>query len=132
MHRGSCLCGSITYRIEGDLGPVAFCHCSRCRKANGSAFLAAAQVAPEALNLHDRDGSLRSFESSPGVLRYFCGTCASPLYSRRQGTPDILRLRIGTLDTPLPVKPQMQIFYADKAGWYDCASDIPTHDQRPT
>jgi hypothetical protein len=39
MHKGSCLCGAVEYEISGALGPIVFCHCSRCRKANGAAYL---------------------------------------------------------------------------------------------
>ena len=38
MHQGSCLCGSITYKIESDLKAVVNCHCSFCRKAHGGVF----------------------------------------------------------------------------------------------
>jgi hypothetical protein len=99
MHRGSCLCGAVRYEITGDMGPVSLCHCSRCRKANGSAFLAGAQVNPEEFRFVAGVQSLGDFESSPGVHRIFCRNCGSPLISRRPGPPEVIRVRIGTLDT---------------------------------
>ena len=35
IKKGSCLCGALTYEIEGDVGGVWMCHCSNCRKASG-------------------------------------------------------------------------------------------------
>src|SRR5207249_12306987 len=36
--RGSCLCGGVAYEIGGSVaGPIANCHCSRCRKARAAA-----------------------------------------------------------------------------------------------
>ena len=44
MLKGSCLCNAIQYEIEGELGPTMMCHCSKCRKANGSAYAINAAV----------------------------------------------------------------------------------------
>jgi len=34
--RGSCLCGGVRFEIDRAVGPVEFCHCTRCRKVSGS------------------------------------------------------------------------------------------------
>ena len=35
MHTGSCICGAVRFRVEGELpGPDA-CHCTICRKSSG-------------------------------------------------------------------------------------------------
>ena len=38
--KGSCLCGAIQYEVLGLGNYFGFDHCSRCRKATGSAFAA--------------------------------------------------------------------------------------------
>lgn len=38
MHKGSCLCGAVTFEIEGDLRAPDACHCSKCRKQSGHFF----------------------------------------------------------------------------------------------
>lgn len=129
--RGSCLCGGVRYRIEGELGPIVICHCSRCRKANGSAFQAVSPVAAGDFQLQSGQELLAEYESSPGVFRVFCHVCASPLYSRRTATPDVLRLRIGSLDTPVASRPAAHIFAASKAEWYDIRDDAPQYPTRP-
>ena len=47
-HTGSCLCGGVRFRIEGELGPVQVCHCTQCRKAQGGPFAAVIPVAASA------------------------------------------------------------------------------------
>ena len=131
MHKGSCLCGAVTYEIKGDLGPIIFCHCSRCRKANGTAFNAASLVKKADLQIVTGLDALTDFESSPGVGRVFCKHCGSPLFSRRDAMPDSVRLRIGTLDTPVSGKPSAHIFVASKAGWFDLHDDAPRYPERP-
>ena len=40
MIRGGCLCGAIRFEVARFVGPFELCHCSRCRSASGSAFMA--------------------------------------------------------------------------------------------
>lgn len=131
MHAGSCLCGAVRYEVLGGLGPITVCHCRKCRKANGSAFNAVAPVAFSDLRLLAGHASLAEFESSPGVRRVFCKGCGAQLYSRRDAMPDMLRLRLGTLDTPVQGRPERHIFTADKAGWYDIPDDGASRSPGP-
>jgi hypothetical protein len=65
------------------------------------------------------------------VYRVFCGRCGSPLFSKRDAMPELLRLRLGTLDTPVTAKPTAHIFVAEKAEWYDICDDLPQYAERP-
>jgi len=121
----------VKYEIAGELGPISLCHCSRCRKANGSAFLAAAQVNPGDFTIVAGQENLGDFESSPGVHRMFCRNCGSPIISRRPGPPEVIRVRVGTLDTYLKTQPQSHIFFADRAEWFEFEDDVAKYAQRP-
>ncbi|WP_012069701.1 GFA family protein [Marinomonas sp.] len=131
MLSGSCLCNGIQYEIKGDLGDIMQCHCQKCRKANGSAFAANAAIPTTAFTLLKGKELLAEYESTPGVFRVFCKQCASPLYSRRPNMPELLRLRIGTLDTKIEGKPSSHIFVGSKAEWYEICDDIPQYEERP-
>src|SRR5678816_4423673 len=39
MIHGGCLCGGVRFEITRVVGPFELCHCTRCRKASGSAFV---------------------------------------------------------------------------------------------
>jgi hypothetical protein len=131
MHTGSCLCGTVHYEVRGEPGAISVCHCTRCRKSNGSAFNAVAAVGTRDFHLLSGRDALKEYTSSPGVHRVFCGVCGSPLYSRRDVQPELLRLRLGTLDTKIGTKPVVHIFVADKADWYDIHDEAPQYAQRP-
>jgi len=131
MLKGSCLCNSIQYEIHGELGQAMMCHCSKCRKANGSAFAVNAAVKADEFKITSGQEFVTEFESTPGVFRSFCKKCGSPLVSRRPSQPDVLRLRIGTLDTPVKLKPVAHIFVGSKAVWDEIHDDIPQFDERP-
>lgn len=131
MLKGSCLCNSIQYEIHGELGPTMMCHCSKCRKANGSAFAVNSAVKSEEFRFVKGKEFVSEFESTPGVFRTFCKRCGTPLFSRRPSQPELLRLRIGSLDTPVDVKPLAHIFVGSKAAWDEIHDAIPQYDERP-
>lgn len=74
---------------------------------------------------------MRSYRTDAGVHRMFCGTCGSPIISKRDSAPETVRVRIGTLDTPLDTKATAHIFAGWKAEWYEIGDDLPQHDERP-
>jgi hypothetical protein len=122
MHAGSCLCGDIAYEIDAELSDFGHCHCRSCRKASGTAFATNAGVDRAAFKLVSGADTLREFESSPGKLRAFCSRCGSPIYAYLTKTPNILRIRLGSLDTPLASRARAHTFVSDKADWEDIAS----------
>jgi hypothetical protein len=130
--KGSCLCGGIRYEIDGELSPAMFCHCSICRKSNGSAFALNVPVKTSDFNLLAGENLLRSYASSEDAKRFFCETCGSPIYSQRISMPEILRLRVGTLDDDIAIEKICHIFVASKAAWDDIHDDLPQFSERPT
>lgn len=130
MHAGSCLCGTVRYEIRGELGAAYYCHCSRCRKASGSAFASNAVVAAEDFVVTAGQEALRTYTADTGLSRMFCGNCGSPILSRRGDLPQV-RVRLGTLDTPPERGPQAHIYVASKAAWWDIADELPRHDAGP-
>jgi hypothetical protein len=130
MYKGSCLCGAIAYEITGEIGPIIYCHCTRCRKANGSAFATNAPVAAADFHITRGDESLRSFSTPSGVHRVFCSLCGSPIISKRDAAPDVVRVRIGTLDTLLDARPTSHIYARSKAEWFDIHDVLPQAAER--
>lgn len=124
MSSGGCLCGGVAFEIEGELEPIQVCHCSQCRKAQGSAFATNIPVSTAAFKLLKGAELLSSFESSPGKQRVFCTVCGSPLYSKRADLPEVLRVRAGTLDGDLATRPVAHFYYASKANWLTINDDV--------
>jgi hypothetical protein len=128
MNTGRCLCGTVRYEVTGAIGPIVFCHCSQCRRAQGSAFGTNAEVNAGDFAVVTGAASITEFESSPGKKRAFCGVCGSPLYSRRVDRPGIVRLRIGTLESPIANRPVAHIFASSKAEWDTIRDDLPQYE----
>ncbi len=124
MLSGSCLCGAVRFEVHGPLPPIQLCHCTDCRKAQGSAFGANVPVATSDLIWVQGKDHLRAYESSPGKERVFCPTCGSPIFSRRPDTPGVVRLRAGTLNAPTGLELGFHFHTADKADWWEIADDL--------
>jgi hypothetical protein len=125
MHKGSCLCRNVRYEITGEIGDFGYCHCTSCRKASGSAHAANAPIERAQFHLVSGADTLREFESSPGKVRAFCSRCGSPLYALLAESPDLMRIRLGSLDTPLTKTPQAHTWVSDKASWEPIDDGLP-------
>lgn len=124
-YRGSCLCGNVRYELFAELGDFGYCHCRSCQKASGSAHAANAPVARAAFALVSGSDSLREFESSPGKRRAFCASCGSPIYAYLTATPNVLRVRLGTLDTPFTKSARAHTWVSEAAPWAAIADSAP-------
>ena len=122
---GTCLCGGVRIEISGKVGPVVYCHCTRCQKAGGTAFGANADVRRKYWTMVAGAALVREYESSPGVFRAFCGGCGSPIYSRRAANPDVFRVRLGILDDDPERRPLAHFWVGNKAPWYEIADGLP-------
>src|SRR5690606_36764786 len=130
MYRGSCLCGAAKYEILGDFGAGHFCQCARCRKASGSAFASSALVATIDFVVVQSDDALKSF-SVNGMHRVFCLHCRSPIISRRDAMTDAVRVRLGTLDSPVESGPLGLIYTGSKANWFKIQDELPQYSELP-
>ena len=131
MHSGSCLCGAVKYEVRGEFQSAVYCHCGRCRKASGSAFASNAVAATKDFVVVAGEDALGKFSTPAGVHRYFCSKCGSPIISSRDSLPDVLRVRLGTLDTPVEKGPGAHIFVGSKAAWWEILDELPQHAERP-
>lgn len=127
MHQGSCLCGAVRYQVTGELEPIQICHCSQCRKAQGSAFVTNIPVRESAFALLSGAEQLKAYESSPGKQRVFCAGCGSPIYSRTSKLPGVLRIRAGSLEGELETRPGWHAFTASRANWWEIHDDLPQY-----
>ena len=82
IHKGSCLCSGIKYEINGELIGTMNCHCSMCRKAQGSAFRTRASVKKANFKFLQGEKLLKYYESSPGEYRSFCSVCGSTIITK--------------------------------------------------
>ena len=86
---GSCLCGSVKFEVAPPFTAFRYCHCSRCRKASGSAHAANAFVPESQFTWIAGETSVKRFDL-PGAKRFavsFCLQCGTRVPHKVAGTP---------------------------------------------
>jgi len=130
--RGSCLCGGVRFEIDRAVGPFELCHCSRCRKATGSAFVAGLGVRAADFRLLSGAELIRSFEAPilrrpPAYRVSFCGRCGSPVPDPPPEA-DWLEIPAGLLDDDPRVTPDRHILVEYLPPWDAIHDSLPRLD----
>jgi hypothetical protein len=68
---------------------------------------------------------LSSWESSPGVYRFFASCCGSPIYKRDDAAPGVLGFRLGTLDSDPSKFARLHYMTGSKAPWVVINDGLP-------
>lgn len=116
MYKGSCLCGAVTFEVEGELRDAVACHCSQCRKTSGH-YWAASQADNAALTI-TRDVGLTWFQSSDYARRGFCNTCGASLFWEMAGEGKT-SIGAGCIEAPTGIKVKAHIYTKDKGDYYE-------------
>lgn len=131
MHKGSCLCGAVSFEVTGTLPPPDACHCTQCRRWTGH-FLASTDVSRSALTIQGAD-NLTWFRSSEKVRRGFCSKCGSSLFfdPLDQIKNEWIGISMGAFDLPTETKLAVHIFVTDKGDYYDIGDSVPHFSRSP-
>ena len=119
---GRCTCGEVRYRMNSSPMIVHACHCSECQRLSGGPFAINALVetdriellagAPVPVPVKGTSGKLQS------ILR--CPSCQVALWSHYPGAgPGIAFVRVGTLDDPGRLPPDIHIYTSTKLAWLE-------------
>ncbi len=126
-YSGRCLCSKIQFQVSGFSSEAAHCHCSMCQKFHGSAF--ATLVAVKDLEWRQGVESLKSYQASNGVKRYFCEVCGSSLAFLAAGAEDQdIELAIACFDQQVPINIDAHIFLSSKVSWHEITDSLPKFD----
>lgn len=128
MYNGSCLCGRVRFEVTAPIEDIVYCHCSQCRKAQGSAFASNGNVDADHFRFITGEDQLTGYQATPGQTKYFCRHCGSPILSRNTASPNTVRVRLGTIESDITEKPAAHIHVASKANWEVISGDLPQHD----
>jgi len=131
MTRGACLCGAVSYEIEGEISPIWLCHCGKCRRSTGSAFHASAVCSPEAFRWITGEESICEYEDTPDYKTRFCGRCGSPVPSHLESY-GLMFLHAGALADDHGREIVHHIFVGSKAPWFEINDGHPQYpEHRP-
>lgn len=126
---GSCLCGAVRFEVDEFAGPFELCHCNRCRKLSGAAFMPAVGVLAKDFRFVAGQDRIKCFEapiliSPPAYNSWFCEVCGSP-------TPPasiedaFLEVPAGLLDDDPLLRPDKHILIEHQARWHSITDSLP-------
>jgi hypothetical protein len=124
VHAGGCACGYVRYRMESSPLIVHCCHCSWCQRQNGSAFAVNALVEADRVHLLQGDVVDVEVPSPSGANQRIsrCPKCQVAVWSYYLvfygGVGERVRfIRVGTLDDPGRLPPDVHIYTSSKQPW---------------
>jgi len=130
-HTGSCLCGKISFEIDGDFESFFLCHCEYCRKDTGSAHAANLFSSTARLKWLSGENQVKTFQyKSTRHIKSFCPNCGSAL-PNSQMDGKLLVVPAGCLETDVPIQAQAHVFFKSKANWDTNLENLPKFDQFP-
>jgi hypothetical protein len=117
---GGCTCRAVRFRLAGRPLFVHCCHCTWCQRESGASFALNAMIESERVELLSGAPELVDTPSASGAGQRIarCPRCRVAVWSHYAGAGDAIRfVRVGTLDEPGRLPPDIHIFTASKQPW---------------
>lgn len=124
---GGCTCRSVRYRLASAPLFVHCCHCTWCQRETGSAFAINALIESDRVEVlcGQPEPVLTPSNSGRGQTIVRCPQCEIALWSHYAGGGTAFSfIRVGTLDDPNLVPPDIHIFTSTKQRWVVLPSDV--------
>ena len=117
---GGCDCGSVRYRMTTEPLIVHCCHCRWCQRETGAAFALNAAIEADRVETLVGSPTIVNTPSASGMGQQIarCPKCFIALWSHYAGSGELTKyVRVGTLDQPDLLPPDVHIFTASKQPW---------------
>ena len=125
---GGCTCGAVRYRLKMRPIFVHCCHCTWCQRETGSAFAVNAFIEASQVELLRGAPVAKTLPSLSGKGQVFwrCPECGVTVWSNYAGAgPNIHFVRVGTLDEPARLPPDIHIYTSTKLPWVVLPAGVP-------
>ncbi len=129
---GGCTCAAVRYRMTGRPMIVHCCHCRWCQRETGTAFALNAMIEADRMILVRGAPETVATPSNSGkgqkIVR--CPSCRVALWSHYAGAGDVACfVRVGTLDDPDRLPPDIHIFTSSKQPWVVLPAGVPAFEE---
>ena len=129
---GGCTCRELRYQLTSEPLIVHCCHCRWCQRETGASFALNALIEAERVVTLQGQPEFVNTPSNSGKGQKIsrCPTCRIALWSNYAGAGDSVRfVRVGTLDEPDRLPPDVHIFSSSKQPWVVLPSHTPAFPQ---
>jgi hypothetical protein len=125
---GGCDCRHVRYRMESAPLFVHCCHCRWCQRESGASFALNAMIEADRVTELGEQPQLVDTPSNSGSGQRIarCPKCRIAVWSHYAGGGPIIKfVRVGTLDNPDLLPPDIHIFAASKQPWLTLPAGVP-------
>lgn len=126
--KGGCACGHVRYELTSAPIWTNCCHCTWCQRETGSAFAVNAMIEADrvVLTAAAPEPVLTPSASGKGQEIHRCPKCQVALWSHYSGAGKAIAfLRVGTVDAPHDIQPDVHIFTTTKRPWVVLPDGVP-------
>ncbi len=125
-----CACEALRYRLASPPMFVHCCHCRDCQRQTGSAFVLNALIEADrvALLSGNPDETILPTDSGRQQKVYRCPACKTAVWSVYGGVDKLRFVRVGTLDDPAALKPDVHIYVRSKLPWITLPEGVPAFE----
>jgi hypothetical protein len=127
---GGCSCGTVRYRLRTAPMFVHCCHCRDCQRQTGSAFVLNALIETDRIDVLSGEPEPVSVPTDSGRPHdiHRCPTCKTAVWSDYGRRPSLRFVRVGTLDDPAALRPDVHIYTRSKLPWIALPADVPAFE----
>jgi hypothetical protein len=125
---GGCTCRQLRYRLTSKPMFVNCCHCRWCQRETGTAFALNAMIEADRVQLLQGEVDIVNTPTLSGKGQKIarCPQCRVAVWSNYAGAGDAVRfVRVGTLDEPDQLPPDVHIFTSTKQPWVVLQGTVP-------
>ncbi len=122
MFEGGCTCRHVRYRMTSRPMIVHGCHCRWCQRETGASFALNAVIEADRVVLQSGTPEViwTPSLSGKGQKIHRCPQCKVAVWSNYAGAGDRIDfIRVGTLDDPDLLPPDVHIFTSSKQPWVE-------------
>jgi hypothetical protein len=127
---GGCACGAVRYLLRSAPMFVHCCHCRDCQRQTGSAFVLNALIEADRMAMLSGETAPSAMPTDSGRPHevYRCTACGTALWSEYGGRKLVRFVRVGTLDDPAAVAPDVHIYVRSKQPWISLPEATPAFE----
>ena len=127
---GGCACGAVRYRMASAPMFVHCCHCRDCQRQTGSAFALNALIETDRIELQSGALAPSPMPTDSGMPHtiFRCAACGTAMWSEYGGRAALRFVRVGTLDDPAALPPDVHIYTRSKLPWVMLPAGVPAFE----
>jgi hypothetical protein len=127
---GGCACAGLRYRLTTAPMFVNCCHCRDCQHQTGSAFVINALIETDRIAVLAGEPRPISVPTDSGLPHriFRCPVCQTAVWSEYGGAAVLRFVRVGTLDDPAALPPDVHIYVRSKLPWIALPDGVPAFE----